>query len=96
MRASRNTNLDNAFKYGLHNIKLLTVLEIMESNLEQPIESEQLAVWSIFLAASWNACSEHIYKFACGILRPFTADQGTAAFAAILPIRYGNRAGVRV
>ena len=43
-RKSQHQRLDNAFKYGLHNIKLLTVLEIMESNLEQPIESEQLAV----------------------------------------------------
>lgn len=42
-RKSELQRLDNAFKFGVHNSKLLTVLDIMESNLEQPIECEELS-----------------------------------------------------
>lgn len=42
-RKSELQRLDNAFKFGVHNSKLLTVLDIMESNLEQPIECEKLS-----------------------------------------------------
>lgn len=42
-RKSELQRLDNAFKFGMHNSKLLTVLDIMESNLEQPIECGKLS-----------------------------------------------------
>ena len=41
-RKSEHQRLDNVFRLGLHNTKLLTVLELMESNLEEPLDSEEL------------------------------------------------------
>ncbi len=42
-RKSEHQKMDNVFRLGLHNTKLLTVLELMESNLEEPLEGETLA-----------------------------------------------------
>ena len=42
-RKSEHQRLDNVFRLGLHNTKLLALVELMESNLEQPIACETLS-----------------------------------------------------